>query len=106
MPRKLDEATAQWARELWDQALEAPKGLRVRYATKAQATIARFALYDARRADAELSKSILQTDDPEYGKSAYRVFRVTLEPKEDGQCDLLITRHIDPRVTALKIEAF
>lgn len=83
---------AEWARGIWERAVEAEKGLRLDFKTKKAATSARFALYTARTINREENTEIFAPGDPEYGRSPWDEFKATIEQDESG-FHLLITRH-------------
>jgi len=81
--------------------MEATVGLEIQYENRTAAQSARFALYTARNRNRVESREIYPPEDPQYGRSPWDEFRVTIQPAEEEGEDpssytLRITRHATP----------
>lgn len=101
-----------WARDLWERAAEATKGLRLLYPDRSSAIAARFAFYTARNINREEMKEFYEEGSPDWGTSPWDPFRLTIEvdpsevDPESGRARwvLIISRHADAPNSHLTIE--
>ena len=96
---------AAWAIDLWEKIVEAPRGLRLSFSTKLEATASRFALYTARNSNRLQSKDIFPPSDPAFGTSPWDAFRLTISLDQKTNLWVLsISRHSDAQFTPLHVE--
>src|SRR5258708_1173845 len=70
--------------EVWNQAIDDPKGARIRFDTEGDAIHYRLKLHAARRADRESNEAIYERGDPLYGRSAYDGMVVRIRQNGEG----------------------
>lgn len=105
MKKKTNPHRVAWARDLWERAAEAPKGLRIHYPTRSAAMAARFSFYTARNINREEMKEFYEEGSPEWGSSPWDQFRLTIEiDPVANDWVLIIARHSDLPQLHLNIE--
>lgn len=79
--------------DVYEAALEDPKGIRLPFATLREAQSYRIRLHQARAVDRRENKVAYTTDDPMYGQSQYDILQVKIRHGEDDTVFL----YIEPR---------
>lgn len=80
--------------DLFEKALDDPKGLRINYgANKSRAEHARMRLHHARGLHREQNKRVYEKDDPRWGKSEFDKLICRLREDGDGEWWVYIERY-------------
>lgn len=82
--------------EIWQRALESPRGIRVPMPDSAAATRLRQRLFQARERQRKEHRKVFAPDDLQYGKSFYEAFSIKIEGTA-----LIIARNEVPEIEEL-----
>lgn len=86
--------------EVWDRALEDPKGIRVPFETREAAKHFQMRMHNARAVDRRENRSIYEKGHQMHGQSTYDPYQVIIREGEDGTYFL----YLEPRDKHIAID--